>query len=71
MNQLSRRITNSLFSLECLLCSIFALASLMFSDNNSSIYGLCIISLVGGTLTFSIAELFQVLRILFRALENM
>lgn len=54
-----------------LLCLIFALASLMFSDNNSSIYGLCIISLVGGTLTFSIAELFQVLRILFRALENM
>lgn len=53
-----------------LLCSIFALISLLFSEKDVSIYSKIIVSITGGLLGFSISEQFKVLRILLKGLEN-
>lgn len=54
-----------------LICSVFALIALLFSEKDGSVLAKSIISVTGGTLFFSISEQFKVLRILIKALENM
>lgn len=53
-----------------LLCSVFALVSLLFDERDGSISSKIVISITGGLLGFSISEQFKVLRILLRGLEN-
>lgn len=51
-----------------LLCSIFVLISLLFSEEDGSIYSKVVVSITGGLLGFSISEQFKVLRILLKGL---
>lgn len=54
-----------------LLCSVFALISLLFNERDGSIFSKVVVSITGGLLGFSISEQFKVLRILLKGLENM
>lgn len=53
-----------------LLCSVFALISLLFNERDGSIFSKIVVSITGGLLGFSISEQFKVLRILLKGLEN-
>ncbi len=54
-----------------LTCSIFALVALLFNEKDTSLLSIIIISIMGGTLAFSLTEQFKVLKILLKALEEM
>ena len=53
------------------ICSIIALIGLTFDKDNNTILSLTIVSLVGGTLGFSLSEEFKVFRILIKGVEIM
>lgn len=53
------------------ICSIIALIGLTFDKDSNTILSLTIVSLVGGTLGFSLSEEFKVFRILIKGVEIM
>lgn len=63
------RLLLSIFSF--LMCSVFALVALFFNEKDTSFLSIIIIAITGGTLSFSLTEQFEVLRILMKALEKM